>query len=211
MTNGSFLANIAHGLCNILQFRGRDSRIQFWHYTAFLFVIIFFIPAPPMLDLYRELGSADRAAFLARVAPSDEEHMFLNMYEMQGMFGMFRQISLFLLTAAMVRRLHDIGRSGAHALVNVLISLWSLVAALIASWDFGQSVDVMLVARQVMLWTGLLWFVHFGYLVIQLMRESEQGFNHGGQPAVTDRQVQIDTLRRRSFGKRGTDTDKPLL
>ncbi|MHA4838076.1 hypothetical protein [Sphingopyxis sp. MSC1_008] len=109
MTAGQIASNIAHGLFGILQFRGRDTGVQFWHYVAFLFAIMFFIPAPPALDLYRELGSADRAAFLARVAPTDEEHMYLNMYEMQGMFGMIRQIFLLLLTAAMVRRLHDVG------------------------------------------------------------------------------------------------------
>ena len=179
--------------------------MQFWHYVAFLFFVMFFIPAPPALDLYRELGSADRAAFLARVAPTDEQHMFLNMYEMQGMFGVIRQIFLLLLTAAMVRRLHDLGRSGAHALVNVLISLWALGAALFASWDFGQSVEAMLTARQVMLWVGLLWLAHFSYLAIQLMRKTDPGFNRGGEPAASERTVQIETLRRRSFGKRSAN------
>ena len=205
MTAGQIASNIAHGLFGILQFRGRDTGVQFWHYVAFLFAIMFFIPAAPALDLYRELGSADRAAFLARVAPTDEEHMYLNMYEMQGMFGMIRQIFLLLLTAAMVRRLHDVGRSGGHALINVLISLWSLGGALVASWDFGQSVATMLTARQVMFWTGLLWLAHFTYLVVQLMRQTDPGFNRAGEPAVTGRQVQIENLRRRSFAKRAVD------
>jgi uncharacterized membrane protein YhaH (DUF805 family) len=202
MSAGKIAANVVHGLSGIVRFRGRDARNQFWPYVAFLFVVMFFIPAPPALDLYRELGSADRAAFLARVAPTDEAHMYLNLYELQGMFGVFRQAFLLLLMAAMVRRLHDVGRSGAHALINVLISLWALGAALMASWDFGQSYEMTLKAQQVMMWVGMLWFFHFGYLIIQLMRRGDPDFNHGGEPEITKRQVQVETLRRRSFGKK---------
>lgn len=199
-----FFTNVLRGLAGLLRFRGRDTRRQFWHYLAFLFLIMFFIPAAPALDLYRELGTADRAAFLARVAPSDEEHMFLNLYEVQGMFASIRQIFLLALLSAMVRRLHDVGRSGAHALVNCLLSLWSLGTALFASWDFGQSYEAMRAARSFVIWPGLLWLTHFTYLAIQLMRRTDPRFNRAGTPEVTPRQIQIETLRGRGFGRKTT-------
>ncbi len=197
-------SGIAHGLTGILRFSGRDTRVQFGCYAGFIFALTLFIPNPPigLLELYRELGSADRIAFLARVAATDEEHMFLNFHEMFGMFAMIRQTMLLLVMAAMVRRLHDVGRSGAHALINVLLSLWSLSATMMGTWDFGQSVDTMLQARSIGLWVGMLWFVHSPYLMIQLLRSTDPSFNRGGTPPVTKRQSQIETLRRPGFGRK---------
>lgn len=201
-----FFVNVGHGLSGLLHFRGRDGLGPFWQYALFLFLIMFFIPAPPALDLFRELGTSDRAAFLARVAPTDEEHMYLNLYEVQGMFAIIRQAFLLLLTAAMVRRLHDVGRSGAHALLNCLLGFGSLGAALLGSWDFGQSYEMMQHARGYMMWITLLWLTHFTYLAVQLARKSDPDFNRGGEPALTPRKVQIETLRGGgSFGRKTSD------
>ena len=128
----SFAANIADHLKRLAAFAGRESRGHFWPYAgavlALSFITMFLLMIPPMAESMRRTQQFAAANPDQATVESGPGHYSISI---QGhhpelmpdfasmMLGMnaVMAVAVLLLAAAIVRRLHDRGRSGLWALM----------------------------------------------------------------------------------------------
>lgn len=126
---------IAGGFTRLLQFSGRDQRGTFWPYAGLIFSLAFcLIP----VAMWPGMEGFTRTAFeIAEASPQDvsitvgtggssiavrgdhpeiEPHITRMMLGVAAVVG----VAALLLAAAVVRRLHDVGRSGLWALAPLI-------------------------------------------------------------------------------------------
>jgi uncharacterized membrane protein YhaH (DUF805 family) len=195
------IESIRHNLRSLLRFSGRDARRRFWPYAGTVFLLswisIWLVMAP------RILGTFARIQQFAREHPDqvttvsgpgsysvsiEGAHPEL-MPDVAGMmYGVtaVSAITVLLLAAAVTRRLHDRGRSGA----------WGLVpAVLLAIGSFGMSRQFTGFGSGIPpdpRWFFLLFCNNMAYLaslvflIVELARAGTAGSNRFGAEAPSD-------------------------
>lgn len=123
----NFLASLRYNLAGLLRFSGRDSKAAFWPYAAFILIAAM---VAMMLGMAPVMGEAmaNMAAYAAKhperatIQPGsggfsisiqgDAPGLMPDMGAMMVPMGIVALVTVVLLAAAVVRRLHDCGRTG---------------------------------------------------------------------------------------------------
>lgn len=110
----TFGAAIKHGFSNLTNFKGRDTRSEFWWYSLFLTLL-----SIPVTIIIMIIGAAALAPVIGSIDPDTGEigneaagGFVAAMGVIYGLTFLFGIAVFFLLLAAWVRRLHDAGYSG---------------------------------------------------------------------------------------------------
>jgi uncharacterized membrane protein YhaH (DUF805 family) len=123
------LAALKHGLGNLVNFHGRDSRQAFWYYVLFVYIVTIVISmvvmVPTMIEAFVtgiQQGMAasqtgDPAAMRAANQAMAAKVMASTMSSTLGLSIVTGVVMLVLLAAAFVRRLHDSNLPGWWALI----------------------------------------------------------------------------------------------
>lgn len=129
---------IRHGLANLFRFSGRDPRSRFWLYAAFVYLLTqalsILVMAPFMGRIFtmsfEQARRASEAPGPEAIGPMMQENFTAVFSAMSGIIYLSFAITLLavlLLAAAVTRRLHDSGRSGAWGLLPLPFLLGGLV------------------------------------------------------------------------------------
>lgn len=174
---------IKYNLANLANFAGRDSRPTFWWYVLFLVVLQFAIGIVASIPLV--FGAIGSAVDSAQSGAGEEAMQAQIMQEMAANIGTTVWVGAItelaialLLLAALVRRLHDSGKSGWLAALPFVAKLVTLGVAvtrideardiILASADPAQAQQMQaeMVADPVNLlsWAAILLVVIFGVL-----------------------------------------------
>jgi uncharacterized membrane protein YhaH (DUF805 family) len=135
-----FFAAIRHNLVSLLRFGGRDTPAQFWPYAGFVLAILFIVTAAVMLP-----PIASAMAQMPRIAAANPDQLVVAgnglhqsistnvqpdlVPNVQGIIQpmiFLSALAVFLLAAAVVRRLHDRNASGWWAALPVAFLLIGL-------------------------------------------------------------------------------------
>jgi uncharacterized membrane protein YhaH (DUF805 family) len=184
---------IRRGFAKLLSFGGRDTAADFWPYAGVILVLLFAAMAVVMLP--EMLATFDRMqrfaaehpdqATVRRAPGSYSISIEGNHPELMPDFGTLMSgwsvvmaAAVLLLAAAVTRRLHDRGRSGAWALAPLPFLVFAAFAfpKLFEqeSLDFGLFGAVFL--------NNLLYLGVIGLLVLQLVGRGAAGDNRFGPP-----------------------------
>ncbi len=126
----------------LLNFKGREDRASFWPYAALAFVIIMvagmFIFIPVMAQSMRAMqGYAVQHPDQATIASGPGQYSisvqghhpeFFPAGQMAGYLAVSFGLAILLYAAAVVRRLHDRGKSGAWGLMPLPFIIYSSIA-----------------------------------------------------------------------------------
>lgn len=178
---------ITFSLRNLFRFNGRDDRSTFWTYAACVIGLA-------LLALLGAMGKMSNAmAEFTKRHPERAQidvgrghysiHIEGTPPELTGTFGEMMTIMnvLFgvcigLLAAAVARRLHDTGRSGAWGLIPVPFITFS--GAMTARMAGGTDLDVGLFLA--VFTSNLLYVASLAYLIVLLAKPSEPSSNSSG-------------------------------
>ena len=141
----NLLARIGYGARNVAQFSGRDTPGQFWPWTIFVFILstvaAFVVMLPPMLNaMLRMFQALDAAGPQPPGEPIPPQLMDAFIADYAAEIGALalplaaiNLMTVLLLAAGVVRRLHDCDRTGAWGLLPLplmAISLLNMSASL---------------------------------------------------------------------------------
>ena len=181
-----FLNSIGGGFAGLLRFRGRDSRARFWPYAIFVFALGQVVASAAMtpaiiqiqLQAFERAGrapaQADPFEAMADMAPFLSGTMRLG--------ALIGAVTVVLLAAAVVRRLHDCDRTGKWG----LLPLPFLAAAATLAYrgldgftapgrpDFGAFAGLFL--------SNMVYLAALGWLVYLMVGEGTAGPNRFGPP-----------------------------
>jgi uncharacterized membrane protein YhaH (DUF805 family) len=201
---------IRHGLTNLTNVQGRDSRPAFWYWFLFLYLIttaISIVVVWPMMG--RVMGSVMQAAAAqaANPAPDQAAAQAAVMSAMGGSVGDMIPVivtgslitALILvcgLAAALVRRLHDSGLSGWWALLPAgfqAVSAASVPAQMVRLQEGmqamagGDPAGMLRVMQGAYSWGPMAGWAALASLILLGVRESGRGANRFGEaPFVVD-------------------------
>jgi uncharacterized membrane protein YhaH (DUF805 family) len=195
------MESIRHNLSALLRFSGRDPRRLFWPYAAAICLLSWFaiyaVMAPQIL------GAVGRIQRFAREHPelttveSGPGHYSVSVRGappelMPDMLGMIygiapvMAVTVLLLAAAVARRLHDRGRTGAWGLVPVALLLTGFfgMSKIFAGVGSGIPPDPRLFLAIFL--NNAAYLASLVFLVIQLASAGTSGSNRfGPEPAQT--------------------------
>lgn len=192
----AFIGMIGRGFANLLRFSGRDRPGQFWPYAGFVLIVGMAAMTAGMMRMM--LDMMVRMEAFARAHPEQARvergpghysvqidnppaELMPDLSVMAPIIGAVTSVIVLLLAAAVVRRLHDSGRSG----------LWGLlpVPFIIAGLFFAARMNDFLTAdppNMQMFALGLLnnvaYFAALAVLVVLLVKPGEAGENRYGAP-----------------------------
>lgn len=170
----SLIDPIRYNLRNLTRFSGRQGRPSFWIYVAatyvFFQVISMMVMAPVMFSMMSGpfpdqtgVGSTVTTVMLISV----------------GMMVLW----LFLLLAAIVRRLHDRGLVGWFALLPA--PGYALMMSHMPAWMemfMRPEVELDLRRFEPLMWGGLVFYAGLGLLIVLLALKGQPGENRFGPP-----------------------------
>lgn len=185
------IKSIQHNLANLADFGGRQKRSMFWPYFGVVavlsFVAIWFVMVPEIAASmerihdfaakHPELSTVERTAtsYSVRVEGRHPELM-PNLGRLLVPLGAIVAIAVALLSAAIVRRLHDRGKSGAWALapVSFLVIGFSLMPIVFYQNPTNLSLFFALFVNNALYLASLV------FLVVLLAGASAKGVNRFG-------------------------------
>lgn len=209
MNSAQFFAQIKRGFASLSHFAGRDRRGQFWPYALAVFVITQSIAigvGAPMLvaQIFAGLERAEQMArdnpqdWIVERSPGNVHYQYVGddpavlgamMPDLSAFLWVvvaLSVVSILLLAAAVVRRLHDRGFSGLWGLVPTGLLLaglwlsWSVFA--IGMADGGGA--AMLTPILLLFAVNLAYLVSLLLIIIQLASAGSPDANRFGPPPV---------------------------
>lgn len=118
------MRSIIHGILNIFNFKGRMKRGEFWAFALFAFFLIYIVTTILFYPHYQRACDVSAEVITASDA-------CLNTAQLTKIIGYDAALSGFslvlLLLSAIVRRLHDVGKSGKIVVAYLLFDLGFLV------------------------------------------------------------------------------------
>ena len=192
----NIMKSIRHNLANSAHFSGRESRAAFWPYVAFVVGIMtvgmMAIMVPMMAEIFvkmQQFAAAHPDQATVESGPGtysitiqgNHPELMPNMTAIVGWFSVICMVVVCLLAAAVVRRLHDRGRSGAWGLIPLpfLATGFALMPKL-----FSQSVPDMTMFVG-LFFNNLIYLASLGLLIFLLAGEGEKAENrYGPSPTV---------------------------
>lgn len=179
----SFGGAIAHCLRNLLRFRGRDTRSQFWFYILGLFIAQQIITA--LATILLMAVHFDSPASVAATPPENAAGFFASVHLFMLIALSSGVLAIMLLAAAVVRRLHDRGLSGAWGLLPVPFIVFSSVEMYRFFGSFGQpGMEPDHSLFMAIFISNALYLVALGALIVLLVRDSDPGVNRFGPPPL---------------------------
>lgn len=190
---------VGYGLANLVNFGGRTRRAKFWPYAAF---VIFLSFAGMGAIMFPEMSAS-----MERMRRFAEEHpdqatvergpgsysITIHGHHPELMPDFSRMMSLivvgfvaiiFLLAAAVVRRLHDRGKSGAWGLMPIPFIVFASVAMPTLFNQFSQGGTPDLGLFFALFFNNMLYLASLVYLIVLLCGASTRGENrYGPEPA----------------------------
>ena len=199
MTIGEIGGTIRHGLANVTQLGGRDSRAQFWPYIIFIYLIEYALEMALTLPIiirstysaFQQVGTSaqggkvDSAALQVQMS----QQMMASMQSIMPYTIGLGLVLMFLVSAAVVRRLHDRNWSGWWVLswniakVGVLVAGYMSVMAMVQA---GDSLEAINSAKFLPMLIGLANWAVFIVIVIQLVQQGDHGENRFGPSPQED-------------------------
>lgn len=197
---------IKHGLGNLLNFKGRDARQAFWYYVLFVWLVTtgisLIVNVPLMLEAgmsgFREGMAAGRSGDPAVVQAVTEASIAHSMMDIASSTMWVKSVSavltVLLLGAALVRRLHDSEMSGWWALVPGSMQIANLFVApimmrrMIETMNRMQTADPMAGMRSMqssMSSASVLGLVAILAVIALGIRQSTPGPNRYGEAPFT--------------------------
>ena len=178
--------SILHGLRNLTRFRGRDARGQFWPFAIGTYLVVTAITTVigmPILvrSMVQMAARAGPGRSRVSVGPGHFSLQASGVEYLPGMsdFLMVTKVgaavTVLLLAAAVVRRLHDRGRSGAWGLLPLPFSVGGVSLFMQVADDGGGGLFWLLLLN------NLVYFAALGFLISLLVREGMPGANRFGE------------------------------
>lgn len=185
---GEFIASIRHGFAGLLRFSGRDTRKQFWPYAIFIFLassLLSYLVVLP--ELARMMGGMLRIVAEQGdrpLAPHEIEPLFNEIMPNFEIFVLASAVinigAMMLLTAAVVRRLHDCDRSGLWGVLPLpSFALGFALAPMVLDAVRNPVEPDMEAVMLPMLNSFLTWGLVI-FLIVLLAREGTKGLNRFG-------------------------------
>ena len=191
------IREIGNGLANLINFSGRTRRAAFWPYVAF--VIFLYFTGVSSIMLPEMLASLEQMQRFAAEHPDQAtveqgpgsysvtihgHHPELMPDFSHIIFATVMSLVaiIFLLAAAVVRRLHDRGKSGAWGLMPIpFIVFASLVMPILFNQEGTPNLGLFLA----LIFNNMLYLASLGYLIVLLCGASTKGKNrYGAEPAA---------------------------
>lgn len=191
---------VRYGLANLVNFSGRTRRAKFWPYVAFVIFLSFAGMGAVMLP---EMSSSmERMQRFAEENPDQATvergpgsySITIDGYHPELMPDFSRLMSqivvgfvaiIFLLAAAVARRLHDRGKSGAWGLAPIPFIVFASVATPILFNQFSEGGSPDLGLFFALFFNNVLYLVSLVYLIALLCGASAKGENrYGPEPAT---------------------------
>ena len=195
---GTIRSSLKHNLVRLVDFRGRDSRAQFWPYAIFLFLLSIvagmLLWVPVMADMFirmqryliehpegfpAETGKYPGAVSLPPEVMPDFAPMIAPMAVVNLLF-------VLLVAAAIVRRLHDRDKAGWWALLPVPFMIFGQVQGPRAAMSMmgGHQADPALMLPAAL--NSLFYWIAFIALILMLVGEGTPRPNRfGAAPTAT--------------------------
>ena len=122
---------LKHGLANLFNGNGRDARQTFWYYVLGIFILRFVAGLAVSIPLMTHtIGSAVDSATSGATPEAMQAKMMASMADIMPTIAWFGVavgvITVLLVAASLVRRLHDIGKSGWLVLIPGGLYLYAL-------------------------------------------------------------------------------------
>lgn len=179
----SFGGAISHCLRNLLHFRGRDTRSQFWFYILGLFIaqqIVTAIATIPIMAMH-----FDTPTSVGSPMAGDQQQVTSAFSYITILTAVNGMAAILLLAAAVVRRLHDRGMSGLWGLLPLPFAAFSMVQMNRVFSSFDKAGDAFdHTAFFSVFASNALYMVMLGVLVILLVKASDPGENRFGPPTL---------------------------
>jgi uncharacterized membrane protein YhaH (DUF805 family) len=190
---------VLRGLTAIGQFSGRDSLGQFWPYAGVVFALVFALAAVAMpvamqgvladmqsfANEYPEAATVERSSTSYSIAidAGHPDGPQLNLTAFLMVLAAMVTSAIFLLAAAVSRRLHDCNRSALLGLVPVAFLVIGLILFPLMMRDFTNSSEPDLRLFGLLFLNNLLYMVSLLALVIQCAQRGTPGDNrYGAEP-----------------------------
>jgi len=142
---------IRYNLRGLLNFSGRDPRRVFWIYFGSIFALTIVLYSLATIPLFIRLIFAAKAAATIPIDTANTPDPIFHFAEMLlWVTGAVAALMIFLVAAAVTRRLHDIGRAGKWALIPVIllfIGLSGMYRSQIIEQDPGAYLALILLAN----------------------------------------------------------------
>ena len=195
------LNSMKYNLAHLTDFSGRDARQTFWFYVAFLFIVQYAIGLVVSIPM---MGSMFQSAFSA-VGSSEGgriDQAELTRTMMQQMSGYMETqmwvsvvlgaLTIVLLAASFVRRLHDSGFPGwivlvpialhAFALVYGVMKFDALMAAMATQFDPATSASPYAIQAEIAPWSSLGWLAYVIVIGFGVLKSQSGPNRYGGEP-----------------------------
>ena len=194
---GKIRTSVRHNLRGLARFSGRDSQRQFWPWAIIVFLvsqaaatIIVAIPLGMAFSRIMQIVVKEAAKPTLDPEASDilAQRIVAEMTSEMGAVWQFvalvDMVAIALLAAAVVRRLHDRGRTGLWGLLPVPFLAVS-VAATPYTLQFGMAQREMTPTDALLVLAGPMSWVTVIVLIVLLVGESDPGANRfGPEPPI---------------------------
>ena len=193
---GELLPSIRHNLSRLFQFRGRDSNRQFWPWAILVFLIqtagSILIMIPMMADIMTraieigqsapEQGGKDPEIVAAQVEGMMQERL-ANMDGLWLPSLIMQGVAIFLVAAAVARRLHDRDRSGLWGLLPIpFVAVGIINIPLAGDVMSGRPLNWLETTSMSL---GYGYWVALLVLIVMLVGKGDEGANRfGAEPKV---------------------------
>lgn len=195
---GLVTTSVRHCAANLARFSGRDSSRQFWPWTIFVFILgtiaAFAAMLPPMLRaMVAALRTMEAARRTGAPEPTPEQinEAFVGQYaaDLGALvlpMAAINIVSVLLLAGAVVRRLHDRGRSGLWGLIPL-----PFLAVSVANMPAGVAIATgradMTPLERAAASAGSLYWLALLVLIVLLVGDGTRGRNRfGSDPQERD-------------------------
>ena len=178
----SLFAAVRHNLVSLFRFVGRDTPAQFWPYAGFVFLLLFVVTAaiilPPVASAMARMHrfAIEHPGESAALAGTG----FPNVQGILQPLILICALAVFLLAAAVVRRLHDRNRSGLWGAIPLvfLVTGFALMPRLFRNFASAEVADFTLFFA--LFANNLLYLLSLVVLVVLLIGRGTRGPNRYG-------------------------------